>query len=122
MEKLAKKLSILILFFACFHLEAISLSLLSISPHTHDLYTSAPSPPCNPEEFSTLKTGCKHPLLVASTSPNRQMPSQNDKVLLPSIGEIKAESYLSYSLLFLYAISLLLLLPRLIKPFLAKKT
>lgn len=118
MEKLVKKLSIFVFLFACVQLWGAPLSLMSISPHTHDMYASPP-PHSNIQDTQTLYKPKTCEKVVTRSIPSAiSLSSIQDKPsVLDTLKEVKGKTYFFYTLVFLYSVSVILVFIRISKLF-----
>jgi hypothetical protein len=124
MEKLAKKLIVFVVLFAWMQISGMSLTLMSISPNTQDLYSS-PLPYSNIIEKTDRKSPSHIPCEKVSASSEShsylQVPSQNENQVSSPIEDLDNKSYLFYSLIFLYSVSGIFIVLRISKLFFPAK-
>jgi hypothetical protein len=123
MEKLAKKLSIFVFLFASMQMWGSPLSLLSISPHTHDMYASPPTYPAfSGGKIALQDITCEKVIALADSPSIRQSTSQNEKGFMESLKDADEKIYFLHTLIFLYSISAILIFFRVTKLFSASKS
>lgn len=123
MKKLAKKLSIFIVLCTSLQIWGASISLMSTSPHTQDLYFYAPrqvntqdqSHKCN---LYTEKRGLSRSFRLAE-SLSEEKQNQHSLTYLQEVDE---KTYLLYALAFLYSICVILVFIRTGKLFFLSKS
>lgn len=118
MEKLAKKLIVFVVLFAWMQISGMSLTLMSISPNTQDLYSS-PLPYSGIIEKTDRISHFPCEKVAASSGSHSylQVPSQNENQVSSPIEDLDNKSYLFYSLIFLYSVTGILIVLRVSKLF-----